>query len=912
MSRFANSYWSPDNRTSIEKLANQLQLSFGQLHELRRLVFNHIKYHHANGEFLADAASSSYPIDSSFRSPTSLRKLSSLRKDSAPKTSEIDLKFVFHQYVERIASELYAQQALASEIDSAVLETITRFIKHYEPQINATLMRFEELLQEYEASYEKIENLKLEYDSHLNFAEFNVQENNEVAEAQIIEMNGSDSELKQLAPSETAYIAETSHLVPTQSEKPPSEDQESEIKDDYGFKFPMDIGGVLQFNSLEEFSEFLTTLTNSIEVSKRKIPILGHTNELFSSNQLCEHFTKSRPPGFNPTRSNLEKLGQNLMNLKIIVSTGFFAKKFTSEGMWFEWSDKVMQIVQRKPTNEDNLSVSLAQLSSQIPKMRLDDTQKFMNDMAASTSKTFNGMFKSMKSSLMGPKYSEDSIRQVEENYNEAYEELQRLKHLLDLEFHEKLQLFEHFERLKIEVIYQSLTKLLEVVYKHSLQSTTALHDFTQKFIEKYNKPENYKRDYATTLETFSTGIYFPSFIAPDHLTRKHINISLLNTNFQNLKLGFNLYKDVPLQLKMNDLVPPYSSIPMNVRSIPIFLFEVVNHLNNQEEPLQNYWIEPINHQDYWLVKYEIIGAVQEFLPDSSTNVHDQNAVESAIIVRILIILKEKNAQRIINFLKNWLLEISDSVIPSTVYDSLLGTFKGEIKFAEEVVRILNTIPRSNLSSLICILEHISKAFDLSSYSTENPEHVQTDSETMANVSKNLNRMEAVGAVPFVHLILRPSVVKHATGFKPPMEEYEAILTELLSVDVRSKLVASLVDSEKRFIEKQEQQTKNLGIVKKYLPSTIKTKGHDEHPEVQVTPDTPTTPTKIVSSVSQVRSPNPGDSFSLRPFRTGTTPRPSPTSSPVHQIRRPADENHVPKSSSTNFLAPTIDIKFEN
>ncbi|SGZ48741.1 CIC11C00000001667 [Sungouiella intermedia] len=813
MPRFANVYWSPDYRTSIERLTKQLVRSLGQLHELRKLIFHHIKYHHANGEFLAEFAHSSYDKDSNFRSFKELNEakhVSRLRNISELTPEEFDLKYVFTKFVERTATELHSQLALASEIDGAVLDKLTEFIKHHEPQINLILSRFEELFQDYETSYEKIENLKLEYDTLLRLAEFKIDEIADDEKSGVDTTNDEMPDVREPSIEPTRPL-EISLPPPPSTDSANQSFDEIDIKksDDFGFTFPLTIASGLHFENLEELADFLTALTRSIEVTKRKIPIPGRTNELFSSVQICDHFTKERPRGFNPTRSNLEKLGQNLMNLKIIVGTSFFAKKFTSDAMWFEWSEKVMRVVQGKPVSTETAPVSLP---SQMTKTRLDDTQKFVNDMAASTSKTFNGMFKSMKTSLMRPKHGEDGIRIVEANYNEAYEELQRSKHLLDMEIYDKSQYFEHFEKLKIEVIFQSLTKLLEVIYKHSLQSTTSMHDFTLRFIEEYNKQENYNREFHNTIKNFSSGIYFPSFIAPDYLTRDNVSISQLNTNFQNIKLGFNLYKDIPLQLKVSDLVPPIASHPLNVRSIPIFLYEIVNHLNNLDTDIQSYWFAPIKHQEYWLVKYEIINMVQEFVPQDGLNVHDHNAVESAIILKVISVLKDKDASKIVNFLKNWLLEISDSIIPSTVYDSLINIYKrgnnSETDTTLEIDRVLRTIPRSNLSSVIHILEHISKIFDLNSVQTG------TKEDLVEGIIRKLNLMDAIGTVPFVHLILRPSVVKNATGFKPPTVEYDAILSDLANIDVRSNLKSSLIESETKFLEKQEQKSKNLGLAK--------------------------------------------------------------------------------------------------
>ncbi|KAM9886109.1 hypothetical protein OXX69_013857, partial [Metschnikowia pulcherrima] len=67
MARYANSFWSPDYASGIEKLSTSSMLSLAQLHELRKFVFGYMKYFHANGEYLANLADTSYPFESSFR-----------------------------------------------------------------------------------------------------------------------------------------------------------------------------------------------------------------------------------------------------------------------------------------------------------------------------------------------------------------------------------------------------------------------------------------------------------------------------------------------------------------------------------------------------------------------------------------------------------------------------------------------------------------------------------------------------------------------------------------------------------------------------------------------------------------------------------------------------------------------------
>lgn len=915
MSRFPNSYWSPDYISGIEKLSRQLDRSLGQLHELRKLVFGYFKYFHSNGEYLTDLADSAFPVDSSFRILRGQRNMSGVRKISGPNAREVppevDLTYIFHQYVLRSGTELRNQQELAAEIDSTVLTHITNFIKLHEPQIKATFENLRELFLDYTSAHEKLESVKQQYEDYLRYIEFS----GDIAKRSADEKLDQEDSPALLSPVASLGREDVDSDTTVVSSAP-----------QFDFSFPLTIGGVITFGTEEDLTDFLSTLVSSITVKRRKIPMPGYRNEIFSSEQLFECLIKGRPMGFNPTRLNLEKLGQGLLNSKLLVGTGFFALKFSSEGMWFEWPEVVISAVNAGPSRESQKLAEPFSLPSQkLSKVTLD---KAWSDVANSTSKSLNGVFSSMKSSLMKPKYTEQGLRDAEIEYNKAYEDLQKLKHLLDVEIILKAQSLEGFEKLKIEVIYQSLTKLLEVMYQHSLKSTTALHDFTKRFVSEFNKQEHYIKDFNLTQDSFSSGIYFPSLVAPDYLSHKHVNTSQLNTNFQNIRLTFNLYKDVPLQVKLVDASE--SSVLLSTQSIPFFLWRVIELIESLlREEVHASWLEPIKYQDYWLLKSDVISVIQNYKHDAGHTPRDDIASESAIIQSVVDFLQTKEALRIVNFLKNWLLEISDSVVPSTVFDSLVGNYKiknGKSleQRAAETVRVLSTTPRSNLSSLIRILEHIANIFNLKALPSYSDNAATTEGDSgdvsVSDTTAELNLMELIGSVPFIHLIMRPSVVKNTTGFKPPTKEYNLLLCDLLALNIREQLLQALVSNERNYMERQEQQRKTSRVHKRpetrSSSATTRTETRSsssamepsvENPAVEVTPVTPTKP--VVSSVLPPRSPVQGESFALRPFRTGTTPRPSPSASPVHAKKKTVDLNVLSRSRSST-LDPSIDLKY--
>lgn len=872
MTRFANAYWSPDYRSGIELLTKQLSESFDQLHELRKFIFNYMNYHHSNSEFMAKLAKESFPMSSSFREKRAERRVFSgtikYPKEQVPK--EVDIKYIFKEFVDRTSLELQLQLNLASEIETEVLGKITAFVKLHEPQMKTTLDRFQELLDEYDDSRLRMESSKQKYDEMIRLGELE-------------EPNRADHESDENTASgpSTPKKDETLNRIA----------QTHEGAQEKTFTFPLILGGGIKFDDEERLEAFLSKAIATIKTVRRKIPFPGYRNEIFSSEQLCDYLKTHRPHGFNPTRVSLERVGQGLIDKKIIVGTGLFSHKFKSEGMWFEWSQDAVDFAEFKDQSTSNI----ISLSKSL--LNLEESSKKVNEVAASTSKKFNDLFKNVKTSLMKPKFSEEVLQELEEEYNESYEDVQRVKHLLDMEIFYKSQMFEKFEKVRIEVIYQSLTKLLEILFKHSSVATDSLHHFASNFIEKLNKPENYLRDLHNLLTKNSTGIYFPAIVLPHHGLKDHSDLTTLNVSFQNIRLNFNLYKDIPLQVKYSDADP--ESL-LSTWSLPLLLKNTIEAtLKAPKAKLRQYWIASIDHQEYWLVKLEIIQLIQGFQPDENLDPQDEKAVEIALVKAVVEQLSKTSVKRQLNFLKNWLLETSDSVIPCTVYDSLLnlnGVSVSNRATADDYLKILSSIPRGNLCSLIFILESIAFIFDLKPIQgyglSDDIVELQDEDDDLGLIVDQLNSMDTIGAVPFLHLILRPSVIKSSTGFKPSMLVYNSILQTLLRLDIREKLCLALIANERKFIERSRLQEQNLGLhikansrvtSKNRVPSRVTAEGEvEDKPSVDVNKTISSPTPKTANSIS-------GDQFSLRPFRTGSTPRPSPMSSPVHKKGVSAD-----------------------
>ncbi|CUM64676.1 uncharacterized protein PRCAT00002285001 [Priceomyces carsonii] len=912
--KFSNLYYSPDYRSGIDALTRQSLRSIQQVHELRSLIFKYMNYYHTNSALLNKVVADTLTSESSLKPYASEKVRNNPVKNGRSVSGLVrvdqenmlkdkhDHKFdsmatAFDSFLQRVSEESAVMERLAMAIDVEVLERISTFIKVYEPQVRTSLDRFEELLDDYNDSYAEIEDLRVKYADALQRKEFEKSHrNSDQLEPQ--SSNRSTTSGNELDDDYNDSYADSEKSFGHEVSRPELD-------------FPLHLGPVT-FSNEDQFSRFLNKMISNITTVKRKLPIPGYRNEIFSSEQICEYLKRERPNGLVPARANLEKFGQGLIDLNLMIGTGILgSRKFKSESMFFEWSDLSLFVSNYSKTETiPELENSQSNRSFSEQKSHID--QQGVNDFAQNASKKFNGLFSSMKLSL---KKNSITLDELEDKYTKAYIKMNNLKRLLDLEISNKTQMFERFEKLKIDLFYQSLAKVLEVIYNFSLKVSTHLHSVAVSF--KDLDPKIFLRDFDDLVENFSTGIYFPSTVSPYNLTRKRLSTNQTNNSYQNLKFQFNLYKDITLQPLHHE---KNSNQLLSLYSAPEFLYSVLQLINETTDPetdTSKFWLMPLDHQKNWILKQSIINLTKDYRPTDSINVSNEYELHMDILNEILELISKELTQSLINFLKNWLLEIGDSVIPCAVFDTIVRSYssiENDEDKKVELVKVLNTIPRSNLCSLIMILEHICRIFDDLSelpaygYSDELIEDLlePNDIESLRRTSSILNAMDQIGAVPFLHLILRPSLVKNSNGFRPPLELYNNVLSDLLDVQLRSKLFKALLSKEKSYKSKLEKE-KNI-----QLPKLQKQKEHTKI--ISATP-------KPLSSSPYTSPPGTSDSFTLRPFRTGISPAVSPISSPRHTPKHSMEvdplsgggnNNTRSRNNSASILKKNIDVEFED
>ena len=849
MQPFANLYWTPDFITGLYNLQFYTNTSLKQLHDFRKLIFNYLKYFHSNSEYL-NSSSSELALSNTFTG-----KLGEVPK--------------YYSCIELFKNEMLGESTtllqLASNIDKFVLDDLTKYLKHHEPSIRKEFKRLEELYEEYITMSEKVEKNRSKYFDELRLKETSQPRGNVLTQQQ--EEDDFD------------YSDEESYF---------EEDSQSSIRRDFDvdLKFPLHVGTVT-FETIEEFRIILAPLIAETPTVKRKIPIPGYKNELFASESLCEVIMGLRIKGLKPTRSNFEKFGQSLVSLKLLNPTNIFQKRFKSEGVWFEWSDMAIHVSQ---SPEDTAPSTPAKQLTSTERRVSSPSSKFMTDMADTTTR-FNSMFNNVRSSIM-KKSHDEIIQDIIDQYNEQNLELQELAYLLQKGFADLGQYLEKFETTKVQIVYTSSAKLLQIIQKFHLQQFNQIQAFGRGIAE-LNKPQNYEHDLALHLKKLSSGIMFP--LTGDAAFSP-----------QNLVYQFDLFEDISAQISKGQMI---DDCPISIFSAPVLVLQLQEVIESHEDDdLKSNWLQPLDLQSAWKIKQDVTRVVSECSVPVEGTGKEQKA---HIIKEVVKHFKEKKSEETIIFLKSWLLELKESVIPSTAFDSVINMYAAE-QTETTLVKVLSSLPRCNLACLLSITEHLCKAFHLDVFhnygvSDELSETSTNEANELQRVSKNLNSMDALGAVPFVHLIMRPSLLKHKAGFKPPIDHYVQFLADLLKIETRAALFEKLIEHETKYKQKKQSELK-AGLPIKKIP-VIETPNTRQENESFENGEEDSTPTKQKDAAPKdLKAPNPinTDPFTLRPFKTGSTPLPSPRGSPKHG---PRDGGDAGRSRSSSVLGGFLDVE---
>lgn len=930
-------YWTADFVTGVDSLKQQSSRAIQQLHDLRKLVFGYVQYFLNNGEFLqvleqtdsalakdvsgltiGDKGRSEGAIFSPKRNVSGVPAKTSTDSDEqtvSARGARETLTEVFSNsnayrlFIGNVHKESHILLSLASDIDRLVLQDITNCLKEQEPKFLAASKKFDTLIDKYESLHKELEKIRDEYDDYLKMKEF--------SRSELRSKGDQEDNADESFSDGNISVSFSEPALDDEYPRPPPLSES-------GLEFPINVTNTFRIKDERTLSKILKHMITTIPTTKRKINIPGYKNEIFSSEQFCDWLQKNRPLGLNPSRMNTERLGQVFMDLKLLVNTTVWLRKFRSQGMWFEWSDLAMFIANYSFESQKETESSILAILSPNSK------KEMKRDNVRNTSKTFNELIHNVKLTFLKRNY-EEHLFLLEEKYQKKYYEMQETRYLLDNEIIANSKEMQSFEKVKIELIHRSLKELLSLVYGATNVTTNNLQSMVKVFESHLNQPDLHAEEYNRTLDFFTTGSYFPSIIPPSNLSSGHIDTSHVNNNFQHIRYRFNIYKDIPLQPQMLSLEGTTNNL-LSLLSLPYFLEKVMKLIEqkaDQSNHIDELWVAPLDIDSYWKTKGKIIEIISSFNLPEENAILNESEVDGRIQVSICLYLSTLPAADVLNFLKYWLLELNDSVIPCMMFEALTTNYKELLEASkaqskdytlgnkEEAIKLLSTMSRSNLSSLIYILEHICGIFNLPTIPdygvSDFPADVVTedaqgddDGVKRQKVAESLNNMEFIGALPFLHLLLRPASVKSYSGYKPPISVFNAILKDLLDVRMRTKLLNNLVVNEKTYLSKKEKERSTLPLKATRITSNPSSRASSDH--------------DILLTSKQETS----ETFMPRPFRTRGTPVTSPMSTPkIRQVsnlndasidekrkRSTSIESSRPSSSGSVILRPDINVEF--
>lgn len=520
--------------------------------------------------------------------------------------------------------------------------------------------------------------------------------------------------------------------------------------DDELFKFPLQIGSTV-FQNISELKDFMALLIQEIPIKRRLIPIPGINNEYFSSENFFTWVKSNREN--EDSRRKIEKFGQDLIALGLLSNWNkLAANKFASDEGYYEFTDLARYI-----SNFDE---------NKVPKLEVTPSPKVQEPRLPAAS-VFDGLRNRFRSS--------DDIVILKQNLKEAKQKY--------LEAVDK----SYGERKNLETLIQTVSRKAEVFETNRIKLLSHSNNlFNDLVVEEHEKQlqvsRNVREESVFNDDTLSyelikrsintdSGWYWPKSEARFSTygrSKTSSNVELFGHDL------LNQYRDP------NDKDP-------TTKSIPLFLKDIIHHLDTTEN-VGEAWLDEIDISKVSEIKRSILLAIPDY--EQQFNLEDFDIdIDHYFTTKIVSdIFSKYTSKDIVGFLKLWLLELPDSVIPFTAFDQLKTSYLEEQDDSSKV-KILGSIPRQNLASLLFIAEHLSKQI------------------------KDVDQLILNERVPLHHLLLRPSPKLTSVNVED-ITIFKKLCHDLLKKDFQDLLRTKLAELEETHLEREKRAEDSLQRLK--------------------------------------------------------------------------------------------------
>lgn len=602
------------------------------------------------------------------------------------------------------------------------------------------------------------------------------------------------------------------------------DDQEDEI-----FKFPMRVGTTI-FKTIEELNEFMVSMTDEIPIKRRMIPIPGINNEYWSSESFFKWVRSNKEN--EDSRRKIEQFGQDLITLGLISNWNkLAANKFISDDGYYEFTDLARYIVKFD--------------GEKVPTLEVTPSEETIEHSHPKNS-VFDGLKNRFKQNLDIETLRQNSA-EAKEKYLESVDKSYLEKGILETSIISVCRRAEVYETNHTKLVY-FLTKCFnELVLDEHQKQLDIIQDIADDYI--YND-DTLAYELLKKSINNKTGWFWP---------KSDVKFS----NYGNSKSTANL------ELFGNDLLNQYRDLStgdLKTKSVPFFLKKIILYLD-ELEGVDEAWVKELDVLKASNIKRSILSSIpiyeKQYSPDD-LDVDINYFVTSKVASEVI---SKSSADDVVSFLKLWLLELPDSLIPFTAYDQLRTCYLENSGDDSMKVKILGSIPRQNLASLLYLMEHITSKV--------------TSGEKLVKNEK----------VPLYHLLIRPSPkLQHANT--DDLIVFEPFCNDLLKKDFQTLLYGKLNELEQTHLEREKRAEESLQRLKQ-VPR-------------ELSPPRP---------ISKSTSSNSLTVDGLRPFKT-KSPLTSPVSSPkvgrsrtnsnlFSPLRRPSDSLHK-RTLSKNLDKETL------
>ncbi|KAI5957182.1 rga8 [Candida jiufengensis] len=626
---------------------------------------------------------------------------------------------------------------------------------------------------------------------------------------------------------------------------------EEELNDEINFYTPNETeedepDSSFEFTQAElntkQVEQLIKQMLMGIPRISHKVAILG-TYQNVSTGSSITQWVLDNVTEVEKNLEKAEKFGQDLINNNFIKNINPINKTFiNSSQFYYQWKPEAFTLAQIKLNDQEEDKA----FTKSFGQFNFDDVKEAMGV----SSIDYNDK-------TQYPKLVND-VKYLDLQYFEKVVELDQLRCEFEEIAMDHLTFMQKCELDRLKAVKKVTYDFIASFYTN----TNEIQDISQELI-LIEETINPKNDLKFLIENYSTGYFKPQVTLYD------------NYYESNIKQTFGV--DLNVKSRLDKKI-----VPLVIQCILSYLDHVYPELTDDEERI-HLWTQPVHLTNIHQLRSQL------------NNIDDANKINE--------ILSKTNPIVITNVLKLYLLELPDSLIPSSFYDviKLLYLNYNDINQKDSRINglqnVLSELPKCNLATLDAILTHLKRLILIIGSKDKSS-------------SKNL---QSLICLEFGKLLLRPKIEhfnehtnqkqhlndKHPVNLVQDLiQNKETIFNELRRISStrstksnpvsRDNSISSTTTPTKPPIDIKPTESlaaKSRSRLESRLKSAVKHKDNQQQHQHQQQPNSQPPPPQVKEEPPHDESPS-NEKENIKPKSTlSTPPPPTPTKSPI-QLKR--------------------------